>query len=80
MICVKETYTKMRTRKETRVIDKEQRKFFFFLSMRVSHLSLLLPFASYSEAVCPLIKVFFVYLVRVNAGKRDANEIHEQNL
>lgn len=51
--------------------DRLEHNFFFFIffsSIRVSHLSLLLPFASYSEAVYLLIKVFFVYLVRANAG------------
>lgn len=51
--------------------DRLEHNFFFFIffsSIRVSHLSLLLPFASSSEAVYLLIKVFFVYLVRANAG------------
>lgn len=46
---------------------------------------MLLPFASNSEAVCPLIKVFFVYLamrekerVYVCVNETNANEIHEE--
>lgn len=82
MICVKETYAKMRTRKKARVIDKERKGFFFLFFHRCMRIASLVVIAIClgSETVCPLISGFLRLSCESDCEKRETDEIYENKL